>query len=381
MALPPIDVEVQNFQPPYLTNFVQRKFFATKKQPVSFYTTVTTATVNASSSGVLIGAFNQTSAYGLAINKYIIIDGYIATASARVILKVETGNNTEFITVGPGQSGDSKFIESRSIFTWDLTLGVGAVPVCQVTVMRVLDDTTTSVIIGFSYSTMLVANDVRDGKLIRWIGDSITFGLVMQYSQQQFQRMFINHLRAAGKYVKSDMQGINGSTTKEHDTLFEQGVYEENFEDIGAFVFQLGVNDSRVNPDGSPAANGVSTAQYKAYFKKWIPWIRNNPRNKNLPVLLLGPTPIGDALQQANSLQKTNALFEVANEDTSGRTFAISLREAYTINSSTSFDGLHPNAPGHILIDQNRMVPWLNGTLSSSLYVGSASNFLNQLPV
>jgi len=335
------------------------KWFTTIQQSLSnAKMTLSSATINAAANGVSVVSIGNGAGFGATPSKVVVVTGFNVTATAPVIVWFSLGNKNYYVTAGPGQTGDG--ILHHCTGTYLDNAG------CAMFAMQVLDPTTyPNVTIYASIECYQKQTDVRTGMKLRWLGDSISWGVGISKTHEQFQRMFVDRCRKVGKYVKSDMQGKSGTTTLLHDPWFKSGYYDEDIENVGGFVFQLGVNDSRV-------ATRVLTATYKAIILDWVVRIINTPRRPNMPILLIGPTPLWDDADYADGLTKNTALSQIAALYPT-QVFFINLIDAYDRKSATyTGDQLHPNATGHLALDA-AMAAWLT-TSDGQLY-------LSKLPV
>lgn len=199
-------------------------------------------------------------------------------------------------------------------------------------------------------------------KVISWVGTSITAGTGTEATGFMYHTLFKDSLRSLGVSARNELNGISGSTSATHYTLFTQGTYDRTSNDAppDALIIECAVND---------ASAGVSASAYTGRLRLYAERFLKNPDNKKINVIILGATPLGNTTAYNNSVVLDAAaavLVSQLNVLYPNRIFFMPLADAfprtdrsYYISSDVVGQEIHPNNLGQQAIMNNKIAAWM----------------------
>ena len=202
------------------------------------------------------------------------------------------------------------------------------------------------------------------GNLV-WVGDSITDGSGINSQDSSFQWMIRNAFRGmmpASTFTTAPTQnyryryigyGFVGRTASDIAPLFKEGRFDND--KAAGYVIEFGVND---------VLQGKTTTQYTNALKSIVDYLLGST-NKDVPIILITPTPIQNAANQASArtfYTAANAIF--GNGAYNSRVYVIDPGLSFTAATWNYYYqgdnlGVHPNGTGSLNI-ANTIVSAIN---------------------
>ena len=145
-----------------------------------------------------------------------------------------------------------------------------------------------------------------------------------------------DHFNSRGENCRLVIKAMGSFTTRHIGDWLKRGWL--TIPQVNGIVYCLGTND---------ATTGVTDGQFNAELDRIITW--RNTLYPNVPLILLGPTPLNDNTNETRLIALRALLAARAN--TSANIYFCSLANAFdrtVLTNYTGSDGVHFNIPNHI---------------------------------